>query len=88
VTDQIERIEVLRGPQTAFTGPDMGGVVNIITRQASEVRVAASPGGGWHVGRGAVRQHARRQQSASRGLAFHTGGFSRVGDCDHDDRTA
>jgi vitamin B12 transporter len=34
--DLIEQIEVLRGPQSALYGSDaMGGVINIITRQAS-----------------------------------------------------
>ncbi len=34
--DMIESIEVLRGPQSALYGSDaMGGVINIITRQAS-----------------------------------------------------
>jgi len=41
--DDIERIEVIRGPQSSMRGSDaMAGVVNIITRSASEPFSAAA----------------------------------------------
>ena len=43
VADDIERIEVIRGPQSSMRGSDaMAGVVNIITRSASQPFSAAA----------------------------------------------
>ena len=36
MTSEIERIEVLRGPQGMMYGADAGGIVNIITKRPSE----------------------------------------------------
>ncbi|MDO5604357.1 MAG: TonB-dependent receptor [Paracoccus sp. (in: a-proteobacteria)] len=52
-TDNIARIEVLRGPQSVFFGADASsGVINIITRPAEpgrQARMAAEYGNGWAV---------------------------------------
>ncbi|WP_026868819.1 TonB-dependent receptor plug domain-containing protein [Inquilinus limosus] len=57
MADDIERIEVLRGPQSALYGSDaIGGVVNIVTRRGEgPVGGTASLEGG---GYGTVRGHA------------------------------
>ena len=86
----VERIEVLRGPQSAIYGSDaMGGVVNIITRKPlSGTNVAAS---------GEIGSYGTNVQRLSGGTASGdfrfllsgehaaTRGFSRVGDRDHDE---
>lgn len=44
-TDNIERIEVLRGPQSTLYGSDaMGGVINIITKKGKEKMAAFASG--------------------------------------------
>jgi len=57
MADDIERIEVLRGPQSALYGSDaIGGVVNIVTRRGEgPVTGTASVEGG---GYGTLRGHA------------------------------
>lgn len=43
-TDQLERIEILRGPQSSLYGSEaLGGVINLVTR-------AAAPGEPWRAG--------------------------------------
>lgn len=45
--DQIQRIEILRGPASALYGSDaVGGVINIVTRQAGGPALAGSLDGG------------------------------------------
>jgi vitamin B12 transporter len=44
-TDNIERIEILRGPQSTLYGSDaMGGVINIITKKGKEKMAAFASG--------------------------------------------
>ncbi|WP_225766869.1 TonB-dependent siderophore receptor [Inquilinus sp. Marseille-Q2685] len=57
MADDIERIEVLRGPQSALYGSDaIGGVVNIVTRRGEgpAAGTASVEGGGY----GTLRGHA------------------------------
>ncbi|MBM3609270.1 MAG: TonB-dependent receptor, partial [Alphaproteobacteria bacterium] len=80
----IERIEILRGPQSALYGSDaMGGVINIITRRGS-----GKPGASLTVEGGSYGTTASTLRSwGSAGKAswslslsgMHTDGFSRYG---------
>jgi len=81
----IERIEVLRGPQSALYGSDaMGGVINIITKKAvdGERHGSAMIEGGAY-----GTAHSRVQESGSIGNwsytfavdGLHTDGFPRFG---------
>ena len=80
----IERIEVLRGPQSALYGSDaMGGVINIITRKGKKKYRTLGDG------RGRQLRHARDARTMSGGddrwtysLGYdlmHTEGFPRFG---------
>jgi len=83
-TQDVERIEILRGPQSALYGSDaMGGVVNIITRQGARApRTVLNLEAGSY---GTVSS-SLATSGASEKLAYafsihglHTDGFSRYG---------
>lgn len=81
-THDIERIEILRGPQSAIYGSDaMGGVVNIITRRGShKPRTVLTIEGGSYGTIGASLSTAGSTEKLSYAFSlhgFHTDGFSR-----------
>lgn len=88
--NDIERIEILRGPQSALYGSDaIGGVINIITRKPSPGTSASAT-----VEAGSYGTYAGRFSGATSkgdlsvrisGAYFTTDGFSRRGDADADE---
>jgi vitamin B12 transporter len=80
----IERIEVLRGPQSALYGSDaMGGVINIITRKGSKTpkrTVTVQAGSYGTLSTSATMSGATDQWTYSLGVnALHSDGFPRYG---------
>jgi len=83
-TNDIARIEVLRGPQSAIYGSDAtGGVINIITRRQTKPSsfTATVEGGAYGTVNGSVAGGVRSGDFGLRYSAadFHTNGFSRRG---------
>lgn len=83
VTD-LERIEILRGPQSALYGSDaMGGVINIITRKGSrKPRASISTEAGSYgtlATRGGVSGSTEQAWYSFSFNALHSDGFSRYG---------
>ncbi len=82
--DDIARIEVLRGPQSALYGSDaMGGVINIITKKGARTPRSSISIEGGSYGTLAIRA-ATSGATESTSWAFsitglHTDGFSRYG---------
>ena len=69
--DQVERVEVLRGPASALYGADaMGGVVNIVTREGEGEWLGRVEGGSW----GTSRLSLRKGMEWGEGSAVTAGG--------------
>ncbi len=84
VPTDIERIEVLRGPQSALYGSDaIGGVINVITRKGQgKPRVSISAEGGRYGSKGLSGSISGSEGPVSYAFSvssYDTSGFSRYG---------
>ena len=69
--DQIERVEILRGPASALYGADaMGGVVNVVTRGGGSPWQGRAEGGSW----GSVRLSGGGSLVGEEGSSLQGGG--------------
>ena len=88
--DNVERIEVLRGPQSAVYGSDaMGGVINIITRKPKGTHYSVTAEGGSYGtrdGKLSASTTGGPVTISGSGTWFKTDGFSRVGNRDTGER--
>lgn len=81
-TDNIERIEIIRGPQSALYGSDaMGGVVHIITKRGEgPPRLTVSTAHGGHSESGRYTGEQRATLSGGTSWAGYSLSFSRIDD--------
>ena len=81
LAQEIERIEVLRGPQTALWGSDaIGGVVNVVTRKGrGEPEISAGIEAGSHrtiQGTASYRSGSENHHVAVHAVGYHSDGIS------------
>lgn len=69
--DQVERVEILRGPASALHGADaVGGVVNVVTRHGTDGLRGRVEGGTW----GTARISASTEMNGRGGSSLQLGG--------------